>query len=503
MMKKMKRSHKWGKREDEQEQQRRRRGNKPVAATNGHAVGMQAAASLLEVRAAADPAHDDDDDGGGGGAHVATASTSGRTGDAGDAWLRLGIDERFASHLSSLKYTSPLPVQLRCIPAVLGGRDVILSAQTGAGKTLAYAVPALQQLRRMSMNGGVKLRRDDGCRVLCLSPTRELCIQILSVFGALCRPMPWCVAGAVIGGEKRSSEKARLRKGVVVLVASPGRLLDHLNKTEAFTVDALSLLVLDEVDRLLDLDQWRTVEELVRVIDERRKAKQGVGRPSHRQTIACSATISDNVRGAIISVFRAPDGHIDVDVGANGGHGTGKERNVEEVEEEKEEGGGHQPGDGNGAMVHGSAIPETLTLEYMSVESKDRLPVLLGFLKHVLRQPSADADTSPKVVVFVSSRACTEFLSAVLGTNLECRVARLHGDLAQGTRISLFVEFVKSAEAAVLLSTDVAARGLDIPGVSTIIQYDPPSSVDEFLHRAGRTARNGTHMAPSSFCHTR
>ena len=425
---------------------------------------MHGAATMLEVHGGA--AGDD-----------SRGSPSGES--SGEiSWIDVGVDERFASHLRSLGYARPTQIQCASSNPIVSGRNVVMNAETGSGKTLAYAVPALQQLRTLSREEGGFIRREDGCRIICLSPTRELCIQILSVFNALCRHMPWCVTGAVIGGEKRSSEKARLRKGVVVLVGSPGRLLDHLNKTEAFKVGGVGMLVLDEVDRLLDLECWRTVKSLVDILDDRNTA------PRSRQTVVCSATIDNDMIPSIDSICRGTDDAVTVCAGGR----TGTDAELKDV-----------------------VIPSSLSLKYLSVESKDRLPILLGLLRHLLHDGGGrsghggDADhasqLNPKIVVFVSSRAGSEFLSSILEMNLSSRVSRLHGELPQEMRIKLFVEFVKSRQAAVMVSTDVAARGLDIPGVTTILQYDPPPSVDEFLHRAGRTARNGAPQIADSFQH--
>mgnify|MGYP003688273305 CR=1 FL=1 len=170
------------------------------------------------------------------------------TGAAARGFGALPIDPKLAQHLEFfLKLRTPTLVQARALPPILRGADVLVRAETGSGKTLAYLLPIVQRL----LDGSRERRyaRELGTLALVLAPTRELCFQTVEAAAALTRPLPWLVSGAVVGGENRKAEKARLRKGVSLLVATPGRLGDHLNNTESLRVDYLQAIVLDEADR--------------------------------------------------------------------------------------------------------------------------------------------------------------------------------------------------------------------------------------------------------------
>ena len=166
-------------------------------------------------------------------------------------WEGAGLPEAFVTHLKDAKtgYKNPTRVQQRAIPHILRGEDVLIRAETGSGKTLAYMCPILAAL------GGIvpRITREDGTRALVMVPTRELAAQVLDTAARLGKCYHWVVCGGVMGGENKQKEKARLRKGVSVLVATPGRLLDHLRHTTAFRADLLRWLVLDEADRMLDV----------------------------------------------------------------------------------------------------------------------------------------------------------------------------------------------------------------------------------------------------------
>lgn len=162
-----------------------------------------------------------------------------------------------------LHITELTTVQQRTVPVVLQGRDVLVRSQTGSGKTLAYALPVVQRLQALRP----KLQRDDGIRALVIVPTRELAIQVYELFVKLLKPYTWIVSGYLTGGEKRKAEKARLRKGINILVGTPGRLVDHLLHTDSFRLDAVKWLVLDEADRLFEMGYEKDVQKIVDVIN--------------------------------------------------------------------------------------------------------------------------------------------------------------------------------------------------------------------------------------------
>nr|CAD7594109.1 unnamed protein product [Timema genevievae] len=206
---------------------------------------------------------------------------------------------------------SYLTVQQKSIPVVLSGRDALIRSQTGSGKTLAYALPIVEALQRVRP----KVCRADGIRAVVVVPTRELALQSYEVFIKLVKSFTWLVPGCFVGGEKRKSEKARLRKGINILVGTPGRLLDHVQKTESFRLDKVEWLVLDEADRLLDMGYEQEVASFVSALDNQHNSKQQPSLQDHseyetdpesdpkplvtttrsRQTLLLSATLTSAV----------------------------------------------------------------------------------------------------------------------------------------------------------------------------------------------------------------
>nr|CAD7444470.1 unnamed protein product [Timema bartmani] len=221
----------------------------------------------------------------------------------------------FTETVSNLKQNLGLEklttVQQKSIPVVLSGRDALIRSQTGSGKTLAYALPIVEALQRVRP----KVCRADGIRAVVVVPTRELALQSYEVFIKLVKSFTWLVPGCFVGGEKRKSEKARLRKGINILVGTPGRLLDHVQKTESFRLDKVEWLVLDEADRLLDMGYEQEVASFVSALDNQHNSKQQPSLQDHseyetdpesdpkplvtttrsRQTLLLSATLTSAV----------------------------------------------------------------------------------------------------------------------------------------------------------------------------------------------------------------
>lgn len=196
----------------------------------------------------------------------------------------LPIDARLAAHVEGhMHLAKPTHVQAEAVPAVLAGGDVLIRAETGSGKTLAYLLPIVHMLIERSRVE--KVSREDGTLALLLAPTRELAVQTLDVLSALCRPLPWVVCGAVVGGEKRKSEKARLRKGVTALVATPGRLDDHLTHTASLKVSRTRVIVLDEADRCARVRRRGAAPS------RRAAAAPRSTAPSHTRALAPSARV--------------------------------------------------------------------------------------------------------------------------------------------------------------------------------------------------------------------
>ncbi|XP_061134315.1 probable ATP-dependent RNA helicase DDX31 isoform X1 [Syngnathus typhle] len=346
-------------------------------------------------------------------------------------------------------------VQKQSIPALLSGRDAVVRSQTGSGKTLSFAVPLVQSLQGLP----TKVRRSDGPLALVVVPTRELAQQTFGTFQRLLKPFTWIVPGALMGGEKRKSEKARLRKGINILVATPGRLVDHIQHTASIAFGAVRWLVLDEADRTLDLGFEKDLSIILNSLN---------ATGSERQNVLLSATLTQGVTRLADICLKNP---ISVQV-----HEPAPDRPGPSAAAATAEG-----------QWENFALPTGLRHFAVVVPSKVRLVCLATFLLHTCR--------GKKAMVFVSSCEEVDFLHSLFCGVLSAKLGgplflRLHGSMCQEERSEAFGDFLAS-EHRVLLCTDVAARGLHLPEVTWIIQYTPPCSVAEYVHRAGRTARMG------------
>ncbi|RKF63387.1 ATP-dependent RNA helicase dbp7 [Erysiphe neolycopersici] len=425
-------------------------------------------------------------------------------------FTNLGLSTRLATHLSlKLALKAPTAIQKAAIPQMMNyEEDVFIQAETGSGKTMAYLLPIVQRIMGISIQG-IQVHRDSGLFAIILAPTRELCKQIATVLDKLLRCAPWIVGSTVIGGESKQSEKARIRKGVNILIATPGRLLDHLGSTEVLKVDTVRWLVLDEGDRLMELG----FEEEVKQIVEKLSKKSLVNRlskylnseslPKRRVNILCSATMVMNVqRLGEISLKDAV--YIAADPTENN-----KPTDI---------------GDGIEDSVKKFLAPAQLKQAYAIVPAKQRLVTLSAILKKAFERRGSVM----KAIVFISCADSVDFHfslfsrpinivsenkedenlpsmtivnettkdTVALGTiisnkNNKVILHRLHGSLTQNTRTATLKAFSMSTEPCVMLCTDVASRGLDLPNVDYVIEYDPPFCADDHLHRVGRTARAG------------
>jgi ATP-dependent RNA helicase DDX31/DBP7 len=419
----------------------------------------------------------------------------------------LGLCSALATHLESLGFSTPTAVQQSTIPVVLQGKDALVNAPTGSGKTLSYLAPIMNDLATIQP----RISRTDGTLALIICPTRELCLQVVDTLTLLSRRFFWIVPGSVHGGENRAKEKARLRKGVSVLVTTPGRLLDHLQNTESFRIDKLKWLVLDEADRLLDLGFEKKIAQILNVIEEKSSGTDGgtISKSTNssvrerRRTILLSATLHGGLGGlAGLSLYQPAaigwDMVIDTKTGkivikkSDGGGGGG--------------GGIHNGGFDNGDVlskggINGNSIPKQLKQQFVQIPCKLRLVALAAMIRMKIITANGSGNKA-KVVVFFSNCDSVEFHHAVLSSGAwaaasgqallpaSAPLLKLHGNMPQAERTSSLLNFTK-AGAGVLLCTDVAARGLDFPAVTAIIQFDPPGTAEEYVHRVGRTARLG------------
>lgn len=314
-------------------------------------------------------------------------------------------------------------IQARSIPELLKGRDVLGAARTGSGKTLSFLIPAAELL----YHG--KFMPRNGTGVIIISPTRELAMQIYGVARDVLKYHSQ-THGIVMGGANRRTEAEKLAKGVNLLVATPGRLLDHLQNTKGFLFKNLQCLIIDEADRILEIGFEEEMKQIIKLL------------PKDRQTVLFSATQTHKVEDLARVSFKNQPIYIGVDDGRS------------------------------------KATVEGLEQGYCVVPSAKRFLLLFTFLKKNLKK---------KTMVFFSSCNSVKFHSELLNY-IDIPCLDIHGKQKQQKRTTTYFEFC-NAEKGILLCTDVAARGLDIPAVDWIIQYDPPDDPREYIHRVGRTAR--------------
>ncbi|KAF8858339.1 P-loop containing nucleoside triphosphate hydrolase protein [Acephala macrosclerotiorum] len=429
-----------------------------------------------------------------------------------ETFTALGLSRRLAAHLSTkLDMKAPTAIQKATIPGMIkDDSDAFIQAETGSGKTLAYLLPIVERILAISSKD-VQVHRDSGLFAIVVAPTRELCKQIATVLEKLLRCAPWIVGTTVIGGEGKQSEKARLRKGVNILIATPGRLADHLQNTEVLKVNMVRWLVLDEGDRLMEggfEDDIKTIVERIgaRPVSAVRDKINGLDTkalPSRRVTILCSATMNMKVQQlGEISLKDAV--HIQADPS-----------DVEAVKDKTE---------GNKDDEKAFSAPAQLKQAYAVVPAKLRLVTLTGILKRAF----ARRGSVMKAIVFISCADSVDFHFSLFSRPWEASVkdgetaagvpelskndlmkdtvaygstfssktnpvvlCKLHGSLAQNIRTATLKAFTESTEPCVMVCTDVASRGLDMPNVDYVIEYDPPFSAEDHLHRVGRTARAG------------
>lgn len=439
-------------------------------------------------------------------------------------FVNLGLSTTIATHLTSkLNIKAPTAIQRKAIEQLCAANtDAFIQAETGSGKTLAYLLPIVQRITQISKQmkaAGQDFSRDSGLFAIVLAPTRELSKQISTVLESLLSCCHWIVSGTVIGGEKKKSEKARLRKGLNVLVATPGRLADHLNNTEVLDVSKVRWLVLDEGDRLMELGFEQDLQRLVSVLNLRGRIPNAVpGLPERRMTVLCSATIKANVEQ--LKTIALKDA---VSIAVDPAETTETDGVITVTET-------------------AFSAPTQLKQSYAVVPAKQRLVTLVAVLNQAFKRKGSVM----KCIVFMSCadsvdfhfeilaqgdnfqasggaepeateaevkthrqkpaklsktnhipqghsipEARTQASTAFFSNDRQVQLFRLHGSLQQATRTSTLKAFASSADPAVLVCTDIAARGLDLPNVDLVVEYDPPASKDDHLHRIGRTARAG------------
>jgi len=345
----------------------------------------------------------------------------------------LNLDSKLMRAITACGFDQPTTIQQKAIPIALTGRDLMASAQTGTGKTAAFVLPALQ---RLLIPASVK---GHGPRVLILTPTRELAMQVSNNIKQFSQFMP-CVSGNIVGGEAYPRQMKMLRQNLDILVATPGRLLDHFEKGR-LDLARLEVLVLDEADRMLDMG----------FIDEVKIIAKAT--PKNRQTLLFSATFE----GKIIEVARA------------------LLNNPERIQLAVKN-------------VSNAAITQRIH-QTDDIGHKHRL------LSHFL----ADEELSQAVIFTATKRSADQLAKSLSAKGHEADA--LHGDMKQHVR-KRTVEKMRRGNLKLLVATDVAARGLDIKGISHVINFDLPMVAEDYIHRIGRTGRGGASGIAISFVST-
>lgn len=332
-------------------------------------------------------------------------------------FAQLGLPEYLLSTIEKIGYKTPTPIQEKAVPVALQGRDVIGAAQTGTGKTAAYALPTLARL------GEPKGKP----RCLVLVPTRELAMQVDEAFRRFGENTADKIA-LLYGGVRYDQQVKALRAGAEIVVATPGRLLD-LQRQRFLDLSSIEVLVLDEVDRMLDMGFIEDVSAIIRLC------------PKDRQTLLFSATVNKTIREIAGWALREP---VEIDVRT------------------------------------GTLAADTISHALYPVAGYQKYDLLLALLEHTKYR---------SVIVFTRTKRDADRITEWLEAN-GIAVATMHADRTQRERVEALGGF-KSGKYSVLVATDIASRGLDISGVSHVINYNVPEHPEDYVHRIGRTGRAG------------
>ncbi|CAM4325728.1 DEAD/DEAH box helicase [Bordetella muralis] len=335
----------------------------------------------------------------------------------------LGLAPTLLSALQEAGFSAPTPVQAAAIPQALAGHDLMVSSQTGSGKTAAFMLPALNRIAGQPGNKGV------GVQVLVLTPTRELALQVAEATGSYGRNLPGLRTATVVGGMPYGAQLKALSRRVDVLVATPGRLLDHL-KAGRVKLNTVHTLVLDEADRMLDMGFIEDIETIVARL------------PQERQTLLFSATLDGTVAKLAAAMMREPQ-RIEI-AGQKDKH-----TNI------------------------------TQSLLYADDASHK-----MQLLDHVLRDAKLD-----QAIVFTATKRGADDLADRLADQ-GFAAAALHGDMNQRQRTRTLTQ-LQRGQLRILVATDVAARGIDVQGISHAVNFDLPMQAEDYVHRIGRTGRAG------------
>ena len=348
----------------------------------------------------------------------------------------LGLSQPILQALASKNYDTPTPIQMQAIPSVLAGRDLLGIAQTGTGKTAAFMLPSIDRLVAANRRAAPK-----ACRMLVLAPTRELASQIAESARSYGQYSQMRVA-TVFGGTSIGKNRQDVARGVDVLVATPGRLID-LVEQNALTLREVEILVLDEADQMMDLGFIHALKQIVRYL------------PAKRQTLFFSATMPKSIQQLAAQFINDP--------------------------------------------VQVSVAPAATTVERVDqyvtfVQQAEKQALLTMMLRHGF----SERGNMDRVLIFTRTKHGADRVVKLLAGNGIAANA-IHGNKSQPQRERALAEF-KGGKAKILVATDIAARGIDVSGVSHVINFELPNVAEQYVHRIGRTARAGAAGVAIGFC---
>jgi len=345
-------------------------------------------------------------------------------------FAELNLSDPLLKAIAACGYSEPTPIQVQAIPPALAGRDLIASAQTGTGKTAAFMLPALERLQRPAKSG------KGAPRVLVLAPTRELAGQVLDATRGFGRFIRFSSA-SLLGGMSYQSQFQALGKPLDLVVATPGRLIDHMNRG-SIDLSRVEVLVLDEADRMLDMGFKEDVERIT------------AATPASRQTLLFTATMDKAMTELAMGLLKDP--------------------------------------------VRIAAAREKTTAE--NIEHRLHVADNLQHKQRLLHHLAADSGVT-QAIIFSATKRNADSLARDL-SSLGHRTAALHGDMTQGAR-NRTIRDLRRGSIRLLVATDVAARGLDVAGISHVINFDLPKFAEDYVHRIGRTGRAGATGVAISF----
>jgi ATP-dependent RNA helicase RhlE len=343
------------------------------------------------------------------------------------------IADGIKTAISKLGYKKPTDIQYKSIPPILKGEDVLAIAQTGTGKTAAFAIPILHLLQARKMEG-----RSNGIKCLVMTPTHELALQVESVFkilGKHTRVETYCIHGGV----EQDPQKEKLEEGVDILIVTPGRMFDLLSQG-SLKLNRVEILVLDEADHMLDLGFIKDIRDMMHNL------------PTNRQTLFFSATINDEIKNLAYSLVRNA---IRIQI---------------------------SPKD---------PVAKNIEHSVAYIEMDDKRYFLEGLIKN---------HPEKKMLVFVRTKVRAERVKKAM-ERVKIETDTIHSDREHADRERTINRF-RSGELKVLIATDVSARGIDIPNVEFVINYDLPETSAQYVHRVGRTGRGSNKGQAYSFCST-